>query len=171
MYVFLVEDGTGVTDATSYATTLQVDSYADFWEYTSWSALDDAAKEKLLMKATRLLDDNITWRGKALTTTQGLLLPKKPYRDTEGRLVEGIPDEVIEAVSEIAIILETSSIDDMGKAKVLLSQEYGDSAEEYATPYTVNASNLDIALNRIYKRLSKFKIGGSSFSQVTLTRG
>lgn len=171
MYTFLVEDGTGVTDATSYATVLQVDSFAVFWEYPDWQLLDSAAKEKLLIRATRFIDEQFTWPSKRLTTTQGLLWPREPFYDIEGRLVEGIPQDLVEAVSEFAILLEDYSTDDLNNVKKLIRMQFGDSEEEYATPYSLDSNPFLSAYSRISARLNKFGLGGSGIRTATLRRG
>lgn len=61
-YDFLVEDGTGVEDATSYATVVQADEYAAFFKYPDWDLLAEEDKEPLLMRASTLLDEQFTWR-------------------------------------------------------------------------------------------------------------
>jgi hypothetical protein len=171
MYDFLVEDGTGVVGATSYATVAQADSFASFWEYPDWALLGVEDKEKLLIRASRLLDEQFTWRSHMLTKEQGLLFPRMPFVDTENRKVEGIPQDLVEATAEIAILLEDHNPDDLDKVKTLVSQSYGDSSEEYLGGWQENVTPFVSAFQKIAARLKRFGYGGKTLKQVTLIRG
>lgn len=171
MYTFQVEDGSGVVGATSYASISQSDSFAEFWGYSDWLLLDDADKEKLLMKASSFMDSQFKWRSHMLKKDQGLLFPRKTFVDSENREVKGIPLAVIEAVSEFAILLENHSVEDLENVKTLIKQSYGDSSEEYLGGYQDGSTPFVAAYNRIASKLKHLGYGGNAFKQAELIRG
>lgn len=95
MPVFLVEDETGLEDATSYVS----EAYADDYLGSSWAA-DTAAKEAALMAGTEYADAR--WgarlKGYPLVTTQGLEFPRQAIYDRYGNPIEGVPDDWKKAV-------------------------------------------------------------------------
>lgn len=96
MPVFLEEDGTGVTDATSYVSLV----YADDYLGATWAA-DNTAKQNALMSASEYADAR--WGAKLmsrpLSQSQGLEMPRLALRNRYGFLLEGVPDEWKKAVS------------------------------------------------------------------------
>lgn len=95
MPVFLVEDGTGITDATSYTS----EAYADDYLGATWAATS-AAKEAALMTASEYVDARWgnTFKGLPLLETQGLEFPRQGVYDRYSYAVEGIPDDFKKAV-------------------------------------------------------------------------
>lgn len=95
MPVFLEEDGTGLSSATSYVSV----GYADDYLGAGWAA-DNTAKEVALMSGTEYAD--LRWgpnlMSRPLLSTQGLEFPRLALYDRYGRQVEGIPDEWKKAV-------------------------------------------------------------------------
>lgn len=171
MYTFVVETGEGLDNATSYAATADVDTFATFWGYPDWTLLDEEDKETLLIKATRLLDESFTFASTRLVETQSLAWPRGAFKDTDGRLIEGIPAEIVDAVSEIAILLENYSQDDLSDIRYVIRQQFGDSEDEYSAPVMMNSNPFFTAFSRIASRLKKYGYGGGSMRQVRLSRG
>lgn len=106
MYVFLVEDGTGITNATSYVT---VQEYRDYFsirpEATVVATLTDTQIENLLMRATILVELFFQFEGIEATTTQSLLWPRQLVTNTcTGKSIPSniIPIELKNTVIEIA---------------------------------------------------------------------
>lgn len=95
MPVFLEEDGTGVTDATSYVSV----TYSEDYLGSTWAA-DNTAKQNALMAASEYADAR--WGPKLmsrpLVETQGLEFPRLALYDRYGRRIEGVPDEWKKAV-------------------------------------------------------------------------
>lgn len=95
MPVFLVEDGTGVEDATSYVS----EAYADDYLGADWAA-DSNTKQAALMGGTEYADAR--WggllQGRPLTSVQGLELPRTALYDRYGTKIEGIPNDWKKAV-------------------------------------------------------------------------
>lgn len=100
----VVEDGTGLEDANSYA------SYADWTAY--WAdrggapAGVQADVEAALVKGADYLGLKYRWRGYRLTSAQALDWPRMyVYRETYAggcELIEGVPVEVVRANIELA---------------------------------------------------------------------
>lgn len=95
MFPFLVEDGTGLSEATSYVEVAFSDTYLG----ATWAA-DSEAKEAALMAATEYFD--LRWgrklKGRPILSSQALELPRVGLRDNYGNPVEGIPNDVKKAV-------------------------------------------------------------------------
>jgi hypothetical protein len=81
------EDGTGRTDANSYATAAEADSYFEAHLYASaWTAATAATKAAALVMATRLVDSQYQFYGYRAHDTQSLQWPRErcpELRDAE----------------------------------------------------------------------------------------
>jgi hypothetical protein len=95
MPVFLVEDETGLEDATSYVAL----SFANDYLGDAW-ATDDTAKQNALMSASEYAD--VRWgaklKGGLLEDNQGLEFPRTYLYDRYGTLIEGVPDDWKKAI-------------------------------------------------------------------------
>src|SRR5437879_10832379 len=81
------EDGTGRTDANSYASAADGDAYYDGHLYASaWTAATTANKEKALVFATRLIDSQFQFSGYRVNDRQGLQWPRWKCPDPDGGL-------------------------------------------------------------------------------------
>lgn len=101
----VIEDGTGVTTANAYATVDEVDDILSVNIHSKWSLLtDEATKEKLIIWASRILDQRVKWHGKKTFDTSGLAWPRTNVRDREGTLIDDnlVPLPVKVAVAELA---------------------------------------------------------------------
>lgn len=81
---FIVEDGTGLGNATSYASIAQLDAYHAAFLNTDWAAASQEAKEKAAMEATRYLDWRYVFRGEQVRDNtygngQALAWPRAGY--------------------------------------------------------------------------------------------
>ncbi len=104
---FVVEDGTGVTGATSYASIADADTYATTYlaDTTDWDAADDDEKALALNVASRYLDRKYGRQYKGsqrLLSTQGLLWP---------RLGAFTPDGADLGNDEVPTLLEQSTVE------------------------------------------------------------
>ena len=104
----IVEDGTGKTDANSYLSVADADSYhADHSASSTWAAADQAAKEKALRLATQYLDArcNGRWRGLQKTQGQALAWPRYSAVDDEGFAYDcdTLPQRLKDATAELAL--------------------------------------------------------------------
>ena len=78
------ETGAGLSDANSYATAADGDTYHDGHLYaTSWTAATTGSKEKALVMATRLIDGLFQFSGFKRMSTQALQWPRRECRDPD----------------------------------------------------------------------------------------
>lgn len=105
-FTFLVENGSGLSAATSYVSVSEADDiiavniHADL----SWDALDDSDKEKLLSWASRYLDTQTRWFGEKVVATSALRWPRSNVVDRDGILLSStaIPAQLKIATAEMA---------------------------------------------------------------------
>lgn len=162
-YEFLVEDGTGLTNATSYVDVTSADDYANFIGNSDWVGLEVADKERYLQLATMFIDDILIWNGDLLDYTQALNFPREDLIDRNGRSVEGVPDPIKLSTIQLAI----SSLDHELTMNVvrLKSQGWGSTREEYAGELVEDGAGvLDIK-----KHLARLGYGNSA-SIITFQR-
>ena len=82
------EDGTGRTDANSYATVAEGDAYFDAHLYPSaWTAATATTKAAALVMATRLVDSQYQFNGFRAHDTQALQWPRERCPDPDRNLV------------------------------------------------------------------------------------
>lgn len=100
-FTFVVEDGSGLPDATSYLSVGEADDILAMNIHVSsdWAALDTADKERLLAWASRYLDERTKWRGRRMSEDSGLRWPRLGVIDRDGNL---IPDDVIPRQLKVA---------------------------------------------------------------------
>lgn len=113
MPAFLVEDGTGLTAATSYVSVADADDYLSLVpETTAWDALADPDKETWLMFATRTLDYKTTNEGTKTNDTAALRWPRSYVYDAENLLLSdtAVPTQIEQATAEMARILLDNDI-------------------------------------------------------------
>jgi hypothetical protein len=112
------EDGTGRTDANSYATVAEGDSYFEGHLYASaWTAATATTKAAALVMATRLVDSQFQFNGFRAVETQALQWPRERCPDPDRNLVtvstlspvltnfvpsNSVPKPVASAVCEMA---------------------------------------------------------------------
>ncbi len=104
----VVEDGTGKTDADSYLSVADADTYhAAHSGSTDWSGASEADKEKGLRLATQYLDAkyNGRWRGYKNDSTQALAWPRGWGVDDEDYAIDdaSVPWQLENATAELAL--------------------------------------------------------------------
>lgn len=111
-FSFVVETGIGDSDANSYTEVEFADDYISTNSYasTQWDTLSVDTKQKLLARASKVIDARIIWNGERVDEDSGLRWPRSGVYDRDGFL---IPDDVIpialqEAVAEFASYLMTT---------------------------------------------------------------
>lgn len=118
-FTFIVEDGTIVAGANSYISLVEAMAYleVDARALAIWEALpDDTDREKLLVLATRYLDENWQWFGRRTgpcldpPEVQKLKWPRMGMRDSEGMCIASnvIPDELKAATAQLAVWLKSN---------------------------------------------------------------
>jgi len=102
----VVETGVGLTNANSYLSVVDADTYhANHSGSTVWSGAAEADKEKALRLATQYLDVKYTWKGLKKLRTQVLSWPRHDVYDSDGHHVSNnaIPQALKDACAELAL--------------------------------------------------------------------
>lgn len=99
--LFIVEDGSGLTNANSY---VSVSDFRAYWESrgVDYSTAPTNELQASLVKATQYLDTNFRWIGKKQTQEQALQWPRWYAYSPDGYVYSGIPKELAHAVCEAA---------------------------------------------------------------------
>lgn len=108
--ILVKEDGTGRSDANSYASLLDGDAYHEGHLYaTAWSGASATTKDKALVMATRLIDAQYQFNGTRSVSTQALQWPREDCRDPDAELgsagtvaSNSVPRAVVQATCELA---------------------------------------------------------------------
>lgn len=106
----VVETGAGLTNSNSYATAAEGNTYHDSHLYASkWTSVSTGDKEKALVMATRVLDDNVDWRGNKSNENQALRWPRDSAYDQDNYLIlnNTLPTNLKDATIEMARLLLT----------------------------------------------------------------
>jgi len=128
----VVEDGTGKSDADSYLSEADADTYNTAHSAsTDWSGADSADKEKALRLATQYLDvryDGL-WKGYKATDAQALAWPrivaeKEDCYDSAYYAQDALPAVLEKATAELALrVIEGDTLfDDITKPGTIKSQ-------------------------------------------------
>lgn len=154
----IVETGSGVAGAESYATVAQVDSYwsgrATNPNSAVWAALTTASKESSLREATSYLDATYgaSYIGKRRGYVQGLLWPRSGALDSDGYPLPDLPQELVTAVAELAVRASTGTplADDTNPLEMITKEtkKVGplEKTVEYASPVAVGGATV----NKVY---------------------
>lgn len=105
----IVEDGTGLTDANSYASVEFADDYFSARGVSEWADLETEVKEQSLIKATDFIDNVYQWYGKKEFDGQALRFPRVSIRDYEGAEIKGIPLCLKQAVCDAAALVSSGT--------------------------------------------------------------
>jgi hypothetical protein len=120
MATVVVEDGSGKSNANSYISVADADTYFEKHLYASdWSGASAANQAIAVMMATRLLDDYFKFEGQKVDDSQALEFPRFNITDRSGFLVDAatLPAELPEATAELAkwMIASDRTADASGK--------------------------------------------------------
>jgi hypothetical protein len=169
---FVVEDGTGLTTATSYVSTQEADEYLSLRpNYAAWDAAENV--EELLMWATRLLDQRATWYGNKQVNESSLRWPRYGVNDRDGIAIpyDEVPLAVKHATIEIAYHLLTQNVDpsapiatagEIKRVKAdVVEVEYFEGTARATTNY------FPVGINDILRGLGSISTGtGSKFGRI-----
>jgi hypothetical protein len=103
----VVEDGTAKSDADSYISVADADTYfAAHGNPAAWKAADTETKEAALRYACVWEDGNWNWRGEIVLGTQARSFPRYSIEDHEGRLLSytTVPQRIPDAQCELALV-------------------------------------------------------------------
>lgn len=101
---FIVEDGNGLEDATSYLSVVDFKAYHDD-RGNSYSSFTDPQIQQALVRSTDYIERRWGARflGRREFEDQALSFPRVRLFDEEGRVVEGIPKRLEQATAEYAL--------------------------------------------------------------------
>jgi len=144
---FIVEDGTVVPDANSYATVAEAEDYATDRLYTSWTSAS-SGKEEALIRATAAIDAMYGGRFpgyKVSGRDQSLEWPRQAAYDDEDNLIaaDEVPIEIKQAVYEAAVrelAVPGSMMPDLERGGGIRSLRAGSVAIEYSDTATVTTT-------------------------------
>lgn len=104
MATLIVEDGSVVTDANTYADIATVDTYHDNLGQTDWTGTADE-KTAAILRAMRYLE-NLDWTGSKTAQSNPLSWPRSETYDRDGRLYASniVPQSVVNALCEAALV-------------------------------------------------------------------
>ena len=152
----VLEDGTGLTNSESYVDVDYVDAYFLKRGITEWAGLTN--REQLIIRAMDYIENNYTYQGTKLLSTQSLQFP---------RLINGetvYPIALKNAVCELALKSnEEDLLQDISKS--VISEKVGElevkydsnqddnkiftKANQYLAPYLVSISSFSYSISRV----------------------
>lgn len=104
---FIVEDGTGLADSTSYVSLEYAELYADSFfsetDYTLWSVTGNDSLQRLLNRASKYLDRTYVFNGELYSSTQALQFPRAYLYDNLGYDITGVPSAIEQATCIVAM--------------------------------------------------------------------
>lgn len=100
----IVENGTGIADANSYASTSYADTYFQDRGVTGWSGTT-LAKEQWLIQATDYLETKMYNGKRIFPETQALSFPRDCFW-VDGMTISGLPDAIQRATCEVALAIK-----------------------------------------------------------------
>ena len=164
----VVEDGTGLETANTYATIAEADSYHSDRGNSAWTEATEPAKTEALILATEYLDARyyFRWKGFKKREKQALEWPRTWVYDRNGWLFasDKVPDRLKDAAAEAALKALTETLfpditrDDMARRVTVgpITTEYKQSA-----PATKQYTKVDRLLRGLVQPAGGIKIGRS----------
>ena len=108
-FTFVVEDGTGLSTATSYMTLTEANDYIvqNIHAYETWECLDPTTQEYIIAWASRYMDQRARWNGYKTVEDSGLRWPRTGACDIDGNAIDAneVPRQLKEAAAELATYL------------------------------------------------------------------
>lgn len=154
-----VETGAGLSDADAYASIATVDAYATARGLTAWTGAD-AAKEAAIREATVYLDTSYSWKGAIELETQALSWPREGVTDKEGREVSGLPQRVIDACCELAVMKLSAALVTSQSSAEIASVQAGSVAVTYVNGNRVREAERFAWVDRLLIGLHAGRAGG-----------
>ncbi len=99
----IVEDGSGLADAESYASLSRADAHHDAFGNPAWADAAAADKEAALRRATRYLDGAYRQRLRGRRKTAGQALEWPRVGDAAVERDTGLPRGLVQAAAELAL--------------------------------------------------------------------
>ncbi|QXG32927.1 DnaT-like ssDNA-binding protein [Pseudomonas viridiflava] len=146
--MLIIEDGTGVTAAESYATAEELARYA--LKFGATIPAEQVAQEALLRRAA-LAMDGMTWKGRKSSSEQALAWPRREIRlDGENKPERYLPARIQYGQMALAAEIHVDDIDPIDKRKGAVTKEKVDGVveREYATISNTSSRLLPAAPER-----------------------
>lgn len=146
--MLIIEDGTGVEAAESYATAEELARYAV--KFGATIPAEQVAQEALLRRAA-LAMDGMTWKGRKSASEQALAWPRREIRlDGENKPERYLPARIQYGQMALAAEIHADDIDPIDKRKGAVTKEKVDGAveREYATISNKSSRLLPAAADR-----------------------
>lgn len=146
--MLIIEDGTGVAAAESYATAEELARYAV--KFGAAIPAEQVAQEALLRRAA-LAMDGMTWKGRKSSSEQALAWPRREIRlDGENKPERYLPARIQYGQMALAAEIHADDIDPIDKRKGAVTKEKVDGAveREYATISNTSSRLLPAAPDR-----------------------
>lgn len=154
-----VEDGTGLAGADAYASIATVDAYATARGLTAWTG-EDSVKEAAIREATVYLDASYSWKGAIEVETQALSWPREGVTDKEGREVDGLPQRVIDACCELAVMKLSAALVTSQTSAEIASVSAGSVSVSYVNGSRVREAERFAWVDRLLTGLHTGRAGG-----------
>lgn len=162
----IVEDGTGLATAQSYASVADADTYFLARANATWAAANTTNKEAALVRGTAALDGmyGSKWPGVRVSSTQALDWPRAGAMSIDGYPLDYVPIEVKRGAMEAALIeLGSAGALSESSAANIKSERTGPVATEY-----FGGSGASTIYNTIRQALARIvPMGGS----IRMSRG
>lgn len=146
--MLIIEDGTGVAAAESYATAEELARYAV--KFGATIPAEQVAQEALLCRAA-LAMDGMTWKGRKSSSEQALAWPRREIcLDGENKPERYLPARIQYGQMALAAEIHADDIDPIDKRKGAVTKEKVDGAveREYATISNTSSRLLPAAPDR-----------------------
>lgn len=104
----IVEDGSGLENADSFASVATADEYhAGYGNPTAWSSSTTEQKEVALRSASDYLNEQYRYRGVRANRDQAMAWPRYGAVDDDGYTIDGdvVPPQIVDATCELALAL------------------------------------------------------------------
>lgn len=137
--MLIIEDGTGVAAAESYATAEELARYAV--KFGATIPAEQVAQEALLRRAA-LAMDGMTWKGRKSSSEQALAWPRREIRlDGENKPERYLPARIQYGQMALAAEIHADDIDPIDKRKGAVTREKVDGAVEREYAVITGTSN------------------------------
>lgn len=154
-----VETGAGLSNADAYAAIATVDAYATARALTAWTGAD-TVKEAAIREATVYLDTSYAWKGAIEEETQALAWPREGVTDREGREVTGLPQRVVDACCELAVMKITAALVTSRTEAEIQAVQAGSVSVTYARGNRVGEAERFSWVDRLLTGLHSGRAGG-----------
>lgn len=163
----------GATDANSYSTVADADTYHEGHPYAStWDDATTDQKIRALVTATRLLDQHFAWIGEVASSDQALRWPRAAAYDRDGRQLanDTVPTVIADGTAELArALLVSDRTDTESSSGGIAYVTVGGIGVKYTEGSVSNPQVIPDAVRAMVSHLGRFDAGTGS-GAVTLRR-